>query len=220
MRLLVTAGNTQAPLDAVRCITNIFSGRTGGRIAAVAHARGHQVLLLTSHPDALPGTALGTVHPYRTYDELATALQTRLQGEPWDAVIHAAAVSDYLVAGVYDAEQSRVDDHGKISSQHPELWVKLVPAPKLIDRIRGEWGFSGLLVKFKLEVGLDLAALQAKAESARVQSQADYICANTLEGMHAWALFGAGAEYQLVERSMLAETLIHQLEAMVGCRGT
>ncbi|MFO0803298.1 MAG: phosphopantothenoylcysteine decarboxylase [Gemmataceae bacterium] len=31
MKVLVTAGNTQSPLDRVRCITNIFSGRTGLR---------------------------------------------------------------------------------------------------------------------------------------------------------------------------------------------
>ena len=54
MRFLVTAGNTQTHIDKVRCLTNIFSGRTGGRIAAAAHGRGHTVCLLTSHPEALP----------------------------------------------------------------------------------------------------------------------------------------------------------------------
>ena len=55
MNILVTAGNTQTPLDRVRCITNIFSGRTGARIAAEAAARGHRVTLLTSHPEVLEG---------------------------------------------------------------------------------------------------------------------------------------------------------------------
>ena len=47
LNVLVTAGNTQTPLDRVRAITNIFSGRTGTRIALEAHRRGHRVTLLT-----------------------------------------------------------------------------------------------------------------------------------------------------------------------------
>ena len=43
MRILVTAGNTQAPIDRVRCLTNIFSGRTGTRIALEARQHGHTV---------------------------------------------------------------------------------------------------------------------------------------------------------------------------------
>src|SRR6476646_6451465 len=43
MNLLVTAGNTLVPIDAVRCITNIFTGRTGASIARHAHERGHSV---------------------------------------------------------------------------------------------------------------------------------------------------------------------------------
>ena len=65
MKILVTAGNTQTPVDEVRCITNVFTGRTGGQIAARAFDRGHAVALLTSHPevlDAIPAArdALGT----------------------------------------------------------------------------------------------------------------------------------------------------------------
>ena len=51
MNLLVTAGNTQAPIDRVRCITNIFTGRTGAHLALTAWQRGHRVTLLTSHPE-------------------------------------------------------------------------------------------------------------------------------------------------------------------------
>jgi phosphopantothenate-cysteine ligase/phosphopantothenoylcysteine decarboxylase/phosphopantothenate--cysteine ligase len=53
MNLLVTAGNTLVPIDKVRGITNIFTGRTGASIALEAHRRGHGVTLLTSHPEAV-----------------------------------------------------------------------------------------------------------------------------------------------------------------------
>ena len=65
MRILVTAGNTQAPVDRVRCLTNIFSGRTGTRIALEARQNGHTVGLLTSHPDAVSQLAGGTSPPVR-----------------------------------------------------------------------------------------------------------------------------------------------------------
>ena len=56
MNILVTAGNTQARIDKVRCLTNIFTGRTGASIAVAAHQRGHRVTLFTSHPEAVTET--------------------------------------------------------------------------------------------------------------------------------------------------------------------
>src|SRR6516164_8976530 len=133
MNVLVTAGNTQTPIDRVRCITNVFSGRTGARIAAAA-ARGHRVTLLTSHPEALGGDAGVRVRPYRTFDDLDALMAEEITSGRYDAVVHAAAVSDYHVAGVFAGCGGRLEDAaaGKVKSHHPELWLRLVPAPKLI----------------------------------------------------------------------------------------
>jgi len=64
MRLLITAGPTCVPIDSVRVITNLASGKTGLAIASLAVARGYQVTLLTSRmPDAsfsLPGCDVRT----------------------------------------------------------------------------------------------------------------------------------------------------------------
>lgn len=38
MRVLVTAGATQVPIDRVRAITNVFTGRTGTQVAAAIGA--------------------------------------------------------------------------------------------------------------------------------------------------------------------------------------
>ena len=102
MRVLVTAGNTQAPIDRVRCITNIFTGGTGAGIARRAWERGHTVTLLTSHPGASePATERWTVKPFRTFDDLRQLMAQRISGGQFDAIIHCAAVSDYLTCGVY-----------------------------------------------------------------------------------------------------------------------
>jgi phosphopantothenate-cysteine ligase/phosphopantothenoylcysteine decarboxylase/phosphopantothenate--cysteine ligase len=224
MKILVTAGNTLTPVDRVRCITNIFSGRTGTQIAARAFDRGHTVTLLTSHPEVLdrvPVTRQRSepgwrVRPYRTYDDLDTAMAEELTARPFDVVIHAAAVSDYRVVGIYtrtDGEFAEVAA-GKVKSSYPELWFRLMPTPKLVDKLRTVWGFSGVVVKFKLEVGLTEAELLEVAEQARLHSAADLMVANTLDGMHEWALVGAGpGSYQRVTRDQLPDYLLGMIES-------
>src|SRR5262249_53692930 len=175
MNILVTAGNTQTPIDRVRCITNVFSGRTGARVADEAAARGHRVTLLTSHPEVLGGDANVRVRPYRTVDDLDALMAEEITPGRYDAVAHAAAVSDYHVAGVFAGRDGQLEDAaaGKVKSSHPELWLRLVPAPKLIDKVRAEWGFAGALTKFKLEGGGADAGVLGVAERARAPSRAD-----------------------------------------------
>ncbi len=236
MRFLVTAGNTQTLIDKVRCITNIFSGRTGGQIAVAAHGRGHAITLLTSHPETLSFPAPSPtwrIEPYRTFEEFASLLEREVLQGAYDVVVHAAAVSDFQSSGVYvpapgttfetdsltwkaDAGTPKLADvaAGKVKSKHAELWLRLTPAPKLVDRFRSAWGFRGTLVKFKLEVGLTEPQLLAVAEESRQQSRADWMVANTLEGMHDLAFVGPVAgKYERIERSKLAGRLLDLIEA-------
>jgi phosphopantothenate-cysteine ligase/phosphopantothenoylcysteine decarboxylase/phosphopantothenate--cysteine ligase len=226
MNLLVTAGNTQTPIDRVRCITNIFSGRTGATIAAAAFDRGHAVTLVTSHPEvlaAIPGTRERRephwrLRTYRTFDELESRMAGAIPSGGIDAIVQAAAVSDYRVVGVFTQSPDGLPDvaAGKVKGSHPELWIKLTLAPKLIDRVRTDWGFTGVLVKFKLEVGVTDAELLDIAERSRVHSGADLMCANTLEGMHEWAWLGAGPPggYRRISRANLAAELIGEIEKL------
>lgn len=228
MRMLVTAGNTQVQIDRVRAITNIFTGRTGGRIAMAAHAAGYDVSLLTSHPEVLsrlgptPSDVNWRLEQYRTFDELETLLDRHVRGGNYDVIVHVAAVSDYRSAGVYRWEKGAAEPTlfnrsiGKIKSDEPELWLRMVRTPKLIDRMRTDWGFSGTLVKFKLEVGIDEETLLSVAENSRRQSKADLMVANTLEGADAWAYIGPlGGGYERISRDDLPARL---LSAISGCR--
>ena len=104
---------------------------------------------------------------------------------------------------------------GKVKSNHDELWLRLLPTPKLVDRIRTDWRFRGLLVKFKLEVGVDDARLLDIAEQSRQRSSADLMVANTLEGANAWAYLGPlQGGYQRVSRQDLADRLLDALERL------
>jgi phosphopantothenoylcysteine synthetase/decarboxylase len=239
MNILVTAGNTQVPIDRVRCLTNIFTGRTGARIALCGHDRGHHVILLTSHPEVVPRLRAHapverwTVRTYRTFDELGQKLEEACRFDRLDALVHCAAVSDFRAAGIYapapgtrfDPEQGRwlADDRqeprlvdraaAKVKSDAPELWLRLVRTPKLIDRVRGDWGFAGVLVKFKLEVGVAEEELLRIAEASRRQSVADLMVANTLESAASWAWLGPRAgQYERIRREDLPACLLEAVE--------
>src|SRR5712691_2164457 len=124
MNLLVTAGNTLMPIDLVRGITNIFTGRTGTRIALHAHERGHSVTLLTSRPEVVhelrggpAPTERWAVLTYQTFDDLRRLLGGIIPGGDLDAVIHSAAVSDYQSVGIFaPAPGTRFRDDGRWES--------------------------------------------------------------------------------------------------------
>jgi phosphopantothenoylcysteine synthetase/decarboxylase len=240
MNFFLTAGNTQTMIDRVRCVTNIFSGRTGASVARTAWGRGHTVTLATSHPEALAEFGLNpkdpgerfTVLPYNTFDDLAALMQNQFRAAAFDVACHSAAVSDYLPAGTFtpdpgtffNARTSRWEAQsgaatlteqkaGKIKSNEPELWLRLVRAPKLVDRIRQPWGFGGILVKFKLEVGVSEETLLEVAEASRLQSAADFMVANTLDGAAHWAYIGPVKDrYERVTRRDLPDQLVLAIE--------
>jgi phosphopantothenoylcysteine synthetase/decarboxylase len=233
------------PIDKVRCITNIFSGRTGAAIAVAACQRGHDVTLLTSHPEAAvdllnkaglaqaPTAERWHVHTFLTFDDLRDLMADLIPAPGLDAVIHCAAVSDYQAAGIYapapgtsfDAAasvwqasdgQPRLLDRaaGKVKSDENELWLRMIRVPKLVDFIRTAWKFTGVLVKFKLEVGVSDPALLEVAERSRRHSGADLMVANTLEGASSWAYMGPLAQgYERVSRRSLAEKLLQAVES-------
>jgi len=249
MRILVTAGNTQTPIDQVRCITNIFTGQTGTQIALEGVRRGHSVVLLTSHPE-LVGESGSTrlekqplvVQSYRTFDDLRGLMSQELglgRASTYQAIIHSAAVSDYSVEGVFTLGNSNLDpprllpyqrprleayltrvQAGKVKSGYDQLWLKLVPTEKLVDRIRAPWNFKGILVKFKLEVGVSDEELLSIAETSRLHSDADLMVANTFEGRRSHAYLGPlGGRYERVERPLLAARVLDEVEALAAQRG-
>jgi phosphopantothenoylcysteine synthetase/decarboxylase len=242
MKILVTAGNTQTPIDRVRCITNIFTGQTGTNIACEAYVRDHAVTLLTNRPELVDDRVRKALEherwrlePYCTFDELRELMAREVPAGRFDAIIHAAAINDYESAGIFapaagtrfdpataswsaDAQPPRLLNRaaGKVKSDEPELWLRLVRVPKLVDMVRRDWGFRGTLVKFKLEVGKSDEELLDIAERSRRQSEADWMVANTLEGAADWAFLGPFADgYHKISRRDLAATLLQTIEGRV-----
>jgi phosphopantothenoylcysteine decarboxylase/phosphopantothenate--cysteine ligase len=92
--VLVTAGGTREPLDAVRFLGNRSSGRMGAALAAEARRRGADVTLVAANLSVAAPVGVDVV-PAPTAEELAR--ETLARGDA-DVVLMAAAVADYRPA--------------------------------------------------------------------------------------------------------------------------
>jgi phosphopantothenoylcysteine decarboxylase/phosphopantothenate--cysteine ligase len=93
-RVLVSAGGTREPLDAVRFLGNRSSGRMGVALAEEARLRGAQVTLVAANLSVPPPGKVELV-PAPTAAELEREVLARADA---DVVVMAAAVADYRPA--------------------------------------------------------------------------------------------------------------------------
>lgn len=91
-RVLVSAGPTQEPIDPVRVITNLSSGKMGYAVARAAQEAGAQVTLV-SGPVSLASPAGVSRVDVRTAEEMFQAVKKAAASA--DVFISVAAVADY-----------------------------------------------------------------------------------------------------------------------------
>ncbi len=163
LRILVTAGPTEEPLDPVRHLSNRSSGKMGYAVARAASRRGARVTLI-SGPTALAPPAGVVLRRVRTAEQMREAVLEAV--EEHDIVVKAAAVSDYR------PEQAR--EH-KIKKGGDTLTVRLRKNPDILAEL-GARKREGrpLLVGFAAETE-DL--LEHAWDKLRAK-QADMIVAN------------------------------------------
>jgi phosphopantothenoylcysteine decarboxylase / phosphopantothenate---cysteine ligase len=94
-RVLVTAGGTREPLDAVRFLGNRSSGRMGVALAAEARRRGAHVTLLAANLSVPAPVGVDVIETPTAADLEREALA---RGDSADVVVMAAAVADYRPA--------------------------------------------------------------------------------------------------------------------------
>ncbi|HET7045863.1 MAG TPA: bifunctional phosphopantothenoylcysteine decarboxylase/phosphopantothenate--cysteine ligase CoaBC [Gaiellaceae bacterium] len=90
-RVLVSAGGTREPIDAVRYVGNRSSGRMGVAIAAEAQRRGAEVTLLAANLAVAPPSGVEVIET-PTAEEMLREAVARAGA---DLVVMAAAVADY-----------------------------------------------------------------------------------------------------------------------------
>jgi phosphopantothenoylcysteine decarboxylase / phosphopantothenate---cysteine ligase len=143
-RILVTAGPTHEPIDAVRFVGNRSSGKMGFAVAAEAARRGADVNLVTG-PVALPDPPGVHVDRVETAEQMRAMVVSSF--EPADAVVKAAAVADWR-------PKERVEGKLKKEAGAPDMLLEQTPD---ILRELGERKGDRVLVGFAAETG-DLEA--------------------------------------------------------------
>lgn len=108
-RVLVTAGGTREPIDAVRFVGNRSSGRQGHALAQNAAERGADVVLVTTKPRSAPSGV--RVVDVATADEMHRAC--RDEAPRADVVVMAAAVADFRPRQIVDRKLKK--DQGTLS---------------------------------------------------------------------------------------------------------
>jgi phosphopantothenoylcysteine decarboxylase / phosphopantothenate---cysteine ligase len=141
-RVLVTAGGTREPLDAVRYLGNRSSGRMGVALAAEARRRGADVTLIAANL-AVPAPDGLQVVETPTAAELEREVLARAGV---DLVLMAAAVADYRPAEA--ASEKRSKDGG--------AWhLELEPTPDILAELGSQHANGRVLVGFAAETGSD-----------------------------------------------------------------
>ncbi len=141
-RVLVTAGGTREPLDAVRFLGNRSSGRMGAALAAEARRRGAEVTLVASNL-AVPSPVGVDVVQAPTAEDVAR--ETLARGDA-DVVVMAAAVADYRPAEAEEGKRPKDD----------EPWtVTLEPTTDVLRELgaRRDSGTRSVLVGFAADRG-------------------------------------------------------------------
>jgi phosphopantothenoylcysteine decarboxylase/phosphopantothenate--cysteine ligase len=140
-RVLVSAGGTREPLDAVRFVGNRSSGRMGVALAAEARRRGAEVTLLAANlaVPAPPGVEL--VETSTAADLEREALERAAEA---DVIVMAAAVADYRPAEALPAKRPK----------DTATWtLELEPTADVLAALGEHRRADQLLVGFAAETG-------------------------------------------------------------------
>lgn len=182
LRILVTAGGTRMPLDAVRSIVNSSTGRTGADLAADLAALGHAVTLLTA-ADAPRADDIARLERYDDFDSFERVLRGLLAEEDYDLLVQAAAVSDWRPMMSPDGGALP----GKLDAEGDTLTLRLARTPKLIAAARAWSRNPGLrIVGFKLTAGADDDERRRKVAQVLSNDGVVAVVANDLGAWPRW----------------------------------
>ena len=242
MNVVVTAGATSAPIDDVRVLTNVSSGRFAAAITESCLKRGARVWHIYARSAELPILRFARLDLEAHAPDLALDRLKELQKQ-WIACrnrlelvpLQAGNVSDYAATLRHLLETHQIDvvilpmavadyepepQSGKIRSDQESLVVHCRRTPKVIRLVR-DWAPSVYLVGFKLLSRVSEEELIRTAASACVNNRADLTVANDLEtlraGRHTIHLVRPGYECEtLGPGADLADQLVARIFAWVA----
>jgi phosphopantothenoylcysteine decarboxylase/phosphopantothenate--cysteine ligase len=161
LSVVVTAGGTREPIDAVRVIANRSSGKQGYAIAEEAHKRGANVTLIST-VDRLVASGIRVVS-VETAQQMLDAVTEHAPS--CDVVVMTAAVADFRPVHAVD---------GKIKKHNGIPEITLEPTPDILASLGATKPVGQTLVGFAAETDDVLVNAQSKLKRKNL----DLIVAN------------------------------------------
>jgi phosphopantothenoylcysteine decarboxylase/phosphopantothenate--cysteine ligase len=161
LRVMVTAGGTREPIDAVRFIGNRSSGRMGMALAAAAQRRGAEVTVVAANVGLPEPTGVKRID-VETTAELAHETIERFETQ--HVLLMAAAPADFRAEPIT----------GKIKRQD-SLNLNLQPTEDILAKISAQRGENQTVVGFAAEHGGDAVG---RARDKLTRKGADLIVLN------------------------------------------
>lgn len=192
MKVVVTAGPTQEPIDPVRYITNHSSGKMGYAIAKRAMLRGAEVVLVSGQTSIEPPRF---VRVERITSAEDMYLRVLAEFDDADMVIKAAAVADYTPATVAE---------DKIKKADSDMSIPLTRTHDILSHLGANKKDTQVICGFSMETKDMLENSKKKLDKKNV----DMIAANNLRDK------GAGFQTDTNALTLISHAGIEKLETM------
>ncbi|MBQ3466676.1 MAG: phosphopantothenate--cysteine ligase [Firmicutes bacterium] len=190
MKIVITAGGTSERIDDVRTITNSSTGSLGFAIgnAFIAEEKVEKIYYLHGKRAVWPEHEKIEPIEIGGVMDLKENITRVLTEDKIDAVIHAMAVSDYMVhqvttldklMGTEDPAHAQDLTGNKISSDIDDLIIHMKRSPKVISCIK-EVSPESILVGFKLLSGVPHEELIEVGYRLLQKNNCDFVMANDL----------------------------------------
>lgn len=201
MKILVTGGGSEEPIDNVRAVCNFSTGRTSAFLADFFAGLGHEVTEIVSERAVKAGKA--RLVTYKTFAQLASALESECRNGSYDLIVHAAAVSDYSPYQiVVDGKEYQCGSVSKVPAG-AELVVKMKKNPKLVDSLKLWSGDKTKVIAFKLTSNASVGERKAAVKKVFDANEnhllsPDFVVSNDLSeikgDVHPCVIYGRGME--------------------------
>jgi phosphopantothenoylcysteine decarboxylase/phosphopantothenate--cysteine ligase len=211
LSVVVTAGGTREPIDAVRVIANRSSGKQGYAIAEEAHKRGaHVTLISTVDRSVASGIRVVSVE---TAQQMLDAVTEHAPSS--DVVVMTAAVADFRPVCVVD---------GKIKKHNGIPEITLEPTPDILAELGRTKPTTQTLVGFAAETDNVVENAQGKL----VRKNLDLIVANDVSAAgvgfghdtNEVTIISAAGDHKLVKLASKNSIATAVLDSVVKLRST
>jgi phosphopantothenoylcysteine decarboxylase/phosphopantothenate--cysteine ligase len=213
-RVLITYGGTTEPIDQVRSIGNISTGRTGQSVCEELARRGWHLVALKAR-SAPAACGVQKVAEFESTLDLEALIKKHLSEESFDWVVQMAAVSDYSVEAVRGEDGAVLSSVGKLSGEggitlHLKKTKKILPVIKSYSQ-----NPQVRVVGFKLTVNATEGEVFSKVQALFDGGGVDLVVQNDVKQIgqdkHGFAIFNKDGQIERGENKLQMALQLDQL---------